>query len=87
MLRRFLEQELGFPATAMSSAELSEELSTRACPAPTIARLTQFLSEADEVKFSGRSRPHLSLTDSPAACVREIVQQVHQMSLANDQEE
>ena len=82
VLRRFLEQELGIPATAMSSEELREELTSRSCPPPTIARLTQFLAEADEVKFSGRSRPTDSRTDSPASCLREIVQQVHQMSLA-----
>ena len=82
VLRQFLEEELGFPATAMSSAELREELMARSCPPATIARLTEFLAEADEVKFSGRSQPPVSRTDSPTSCLREIVQQVHQLTVA-----
>ncbi len=70
VLRILLERETGIPATALSSRELKDELTAKSCPPPLIARLTQFLSDADEVKFSGRSRPRVSLTVSPTSSSR-----------------
>ena len=82
VLRILLERETGIPATALSSRELKDELTAKSCPPPLIARLTQFLSDADEVKFSGRSRPRVSLTVSPTSSAREIVKQIEVMSIA-----
>jgi hypothetical protein len=84
VLRVFFEGELGLSATSLSSTELQDEIVARAFPPALIARLTQFLSESDEIKFSGRSTPRQSLTVSPTNNVREIVDQVREMSNAQN---
>jgi hypothetical protein len=79
----YLEHEICIPATALSSTEIRQELDARSCPSATMAHLVQFLSEADEVKFSGQWRPIKSLTESSVAGVREIVEQLHQWSVGD----
>lgn len=53
VIRAYLEAELAIPATTQSTAELFDELPAEHCPDAARQRLQQFMTAADELKFSG----------------------------------
>lgn len=85
VLRRFLEGELGIPASAQSSRELRDELVARSFPATATETISQFLLQADEVKFAGRLPSQPPATKSPAQRARDIIRQIHEVSTSNGQ--
>jgi hypothetical protein len=78
VLRGFLEQRFGFPATAQSSGEIRQALADRSVPDAICANATRFLVEADEIRFSGRPRSSSNDNDKqqPANRVRELIQAI-----------
>lgn len=89
VLRRFVEQRFGFPATSMSRTELTEALGQRSFAPATVEQVGQFLSEADAVRFAGDTQtvaPDRAAADRQASAeyvsgfidvVGGIIQQLH----------
>jgi hypothetical protein len=86
-LRRFLERETGIPAITLSTPEIREALEQHKVPTATIAAIFQFLTTADEVRFSGVVDPDGRVNERVWSELREIVRQVHQPSFGIDRGE
>jgi hypothetical protein len=78
LIRRFLEAQLVIPATAQSSTELISELPADGCPDAVKQRLERFMSEADQLKFSGRVSLGMQQDESPFDSIRTIIRETSQ---------
>ena len=75
VLRRYLQLELGIPATALSSNELALELSAIDLPDTVVQKVKAFTEQADVLKFA--SQPLVADEAEPWQAVRGIVSVVH----------
>ena len=87
VLREYLEAELALPATSFSSEELVNELSNSACPESAKQRLKQFVSDSDELKFSGRLRLGSADNESPFDSMRAIIRETSEFADRADDRE
>ncbi len=87
VLREYLEAEMAFPATSLSSQELVSELSDSACPESAKRRLQQFVGESDELKFSGRLHLGYRQDESPFDSIRAIIRETSGVSFQPDLQE
>lgn len=73
VLRQYLEAQLAIPATSLSGSELIRSLADSPYPDSAQQRLRRFVSESDELKFSGRMHLGPQHDESPFDSVRAIV--------------
>ena len=78
VIRGFLEAQLAIPATAQSSTELISGLPTDRCPDAAQRRLERFMTEADEMKFSGKLTLGVQQDESPFDSIRTIIRETSQ---------
>lgn len=81
VLRRYLQVEMAFPATSLSSEELLAQLSNSGCPDAAWQRLQRFVTESDEMKYSGRIPSATDHDESPFDSVRVIVRETSQVAM------
>jgi hypothetical protein len=77
VIRGFLEDSLAIPATSQSSDELVMELATVAIADSAKQQLIRFLTEADELKFSGSQRWSRQIDEPPFDSIRRMIQECH----------
>ena len=75
VIRQYLQAQWSVPATSQSSQELWHDLKQASCPESAVAGLKQFMSEADELKFSGTLRLDSAHASSPFDAVRAIIRE------------
>jgi hypothetical protein len=84
VVRDLIERTIGFPASAMSTAELRRALTERSLPPPTIDAIDRLLTEADVMKFSGSGSAESGGSGFDASRVRALIRDLSEGPLVNE---